>query len=128
MPAGKWTVPPPAAAAASMARLTAGVSNVRPSPLAPYAQDSAFLGGSLAAAKMLSDDPYGTTEPVPFLNRQLFVPSLIKPAPAGLVTLLWSLLNDGKDKPGFGDVVTLRVLTHLEDLLGVDTIAPLDWA
>ncbi|TIL69121.1 helicase-related protein [Mesorhizobium sp.] len=35
----------------------------------------------------------------------VFVPALIKPAPAGLVTLLWALQNDGKDKPGFGDVV-----------------------
>ena len=35
----------------------------------------------------------------------VFVPSLVKPAPAGLVTLLWALNNDGKDKPGFGDVV-----------------------
>ncbi|MGB3646061.1 MAG: helicase-related protein [Mesorhizobium sp.] len=35
----------------------------------------------------------------------VFVPSLIKPAPAGLITLLWALKNDGKDKPGFGDVV-----------------------
>ncbi len=35
------------------------------------------LGGSLTAAKILSDDPYGTTAPVPFLNRQLDVPSLV---------------------------------------------------
>lgn len=35
----------------------------------------------------------------------VFVPALIKPAPAGLVTLLWAIKNDGKDKPGFGDVV-----------------------
>ena len=35
----------------------------------------------------------------------VFVPTLLKPAPAGLITLLWSLLNDGKDKPGFGDIV-----------------------
>ncbi|TIN22445.1 helicase-related protein [Mesorhizobium sp.] len=35
----------------------------------------------------------------------VFVPALIKPAPAGLVTLLWALQNDGNDKPGFGDVV-----------------------
>ncbi|AZN96672.1 helicase [Mesorhizobium sp. M9A.F.Ca.ET.002.03.1.2] len=35
----------------------------------------------------------------------IFVPTLIKPAPAGLVTLLWALKNDGKDRPGFGDVV-----------------------
>jgi ATP-dependent RNA helicase SUPV3L1/SUV3 len=35
----------------------------------------------------------------------VFVPALVKPAPAGLVTLLWALKNDGKDNPGFGDVV-----------------------
>jgi ATP-dependent RNA helicase SUPV3L1/SUV3 len=35
----------------------------------------------------------------------IFVPTLIKPAPASLITLLWSLQNDGKDRPGFGDVV-----------------------
>ncbi len=35
----------------------------------------------------------------------VFVPALVKPAPAGLVTLLWALKNDGKEKPGFGDVV-----------------------
>jgi ATP-dependent RNA helicase SUPV3L1/SUV3 len=35
----------------------------------------------------------------------VFVPSLLKPGPAGLVTLLWALKNDGKEKPGFGDVV-----------------------
>ncbi|MBA8907050.1 helicase-related protein [Aminobacter ciceronei] len=35
----------------------------------------------------------------------VFVPAMIKPAPSGLVTLLWALKNDGKDKPGFGDVV-----------------------
>lgn len=36
----------------------------------------------------------------------VFTPALIKPAPAGLLTLLWALANDGKDKAGFGDVVT----------------------
>lgn len=35
----------------------------------------------------------------------IFVPALIKPGPAGLSTLLWALSNDGKDKPGYGDVV-----------------------
>uniref|UniRef100_UPI0025E246A4 helicase-related protein n=1 Tax=uncultured Nitratireductor sp. TaxID=520953 RepID=UPI0025E246A4 len=35
----------------------------------------------------------------------LFVPALIKPAPAGLLTLLWALRNDAKDKPGYGEVV-----------------------
>lgn len=37
----------------------------------------------------------------------LFIPALLKPAPAGLVTLLWALQNDAKDKPGFGDIVHL---------------------
>ncbi|WP_336070165.1 helicase-related protein [Nitratireductor rhodophyticola] len=36
----------------------------------------------------------------------IFVPALIKPAPAGLLSLLWALKNDAKDKPGYGDVVT----------------------
>jgi ATP-dependent RNA helicase SUPV3L1/SUV3 len=35
----------------------------------------------------------------------VFVPALVKPAPAGLITLLWALKNDGKDLAGFGDVV-----------------------
>ena len=35
----------------------------------------------------------------------VFVPALLKPAPAGLLTLLWALKNDARDKPGFGDVV-----------------------
>ncbi|RNC96946.1 MAG: helicase [Oricola sp.] len=37
----------------------------------------------------------------------IFVPALIKPAPAGLVTLLWALATDTRDKPGYGEVVTL---------------------
>ncbi|MBN9072660.1 MAG: helicase [Rhizobiales bacterium] len=37
----------------------------------------------------------------------IFVPALLKPAPASLVTLLWALQNDGKDKAGFGDIVHL---------------------
>ena len=35
----------------------------------------------------------------------IFLPALLKPAPAQLVTLLWALKNDAKDKPGYGDVV-----------------------
>lgn len=35
----------------------------------------------------------------------IFIPALIKPAPAGLLTLLWSIGNEGKDKPGHGEVV-----------------------
>lgn len=37
----------------------------------------------------------------------IFIPALIKPAPAGLLTMLWAITNDGKDKTGYGEVVTL---------------------
>lgn len=34
----------------------------------------------------------------------VFLPALLKPAPAG-VTLLWALKNDGLGKPGYGDLI-----------------------
>jgi ATP-dependent RNA helicase SUPV3L1/SUV3 len=37
----------------------------------------------------------------------IFMPALLKPAPAELVTLLWALANDGFSKPGYGDVTPL---------------------
>ncbi|WP_370197434.1 helicase-related protein [Aurantimonas sp.] len=37
----------------------------------------------------------------------IFVPALIKPAPAALLTLLWAIHNDGRDKPGYGEVTHL---------------------
>ncbi|MCB8840722.1 helicase-related protein [Aurantimonas sp. VKM B-3413] len=37
----------------------------------------------------------------------IFVPTLIKPAPASLLTLLWAIQNDGRDRPGFGEVTHL---------------------
>ena len=37
----------------------------------------------------------------------IFMPALLKPAPAELVTLLWALSNDGFGKPGYGDVTPL---------------------
>ncbi|TFF22057.1 DEAD/DEAH box helicase [Jiella endophytica] len=37
----------------------------------------------------------------------IFVPTLIKPAPASLLTLLFAVKNDARDKPGFGDVTHL---------------------
>ncbi|AKI03159.1 DNA/RNA helicase, superfamily II [Hoeflea sp. IMCC20628] len=37
----------------------------------------------------------------------IFMPALLKPAPAELVTLLWALVNDGFTKPGYGDVTPL---------------------
>ena len=36
----------------------------------------------------------------------LFVPALLKPKPAEFSTLLWALAHDGRDKPGYQDVVT----------------------
>ncbi|WP_312223581.1 helicase-related protein [Rhizobium rhizoryzae] len=35
----------------------------------------------------------------------IFMPLLLKPAPAELITLLWALKNDGLDKPGYGDLI-----------------------
>jgi ATP-dependent RNA helicase SUPV3L1/SUV3 len=35
----------------------------------------------------------------------VFLPALLKPAPAELVTLLWALKNDGLDKPGYGELI-----------------------
>jgi ATP-dependent RNA helicase SUPV3L1/SUV3 len=35
----------------------------------------------------------------------VFMPTLLKPAPAELITLLWALKNDGLDKPGYGDLI-----------------------
>lgn len=35
----------------------------------------------------------------------IFMPALLKPAPAELVTLLWAINNDGFDKPGYGEII-----------------------
>ncbi|MGL3607484.1 helicase-related protein [Rhizobium sp. G187] len=35
----------------------------------------------------------------------IFMPALLKPAPAEMITLLWALKNDGLDKPGYGDLI-----------------------
>lgn len=37
----------------------------------------------------------------------IFLPALLKPAPAELVTLLWALKNDGLDKPGYGELIPM---------------------
>lgn len=37
----------------------------------------------------------------------IFIPALVKPAPAELATLLWTLHVSGYDKAGFGDVVNV---------------------
>ncbi len=35
----------------------------------------------------------------------IFMPALLKPAPAELITLLWALAHDGLDKPGYGELI-----------------------
>lgn len=35
----------------------------------------------------------------------IFIPALLKPAPAGLASHLWALANDARERPGYGDVV-----------------------
>ncbi|MGV3550488.1 helicase-related protein [Rhizobium sp.] len=35
----------------------------------------------------------------------VFMPALLKPAPAELITMLWALKNDALDKPGYGDLI-----------------------
>ncbi|EJF91783.1 helicase-related protein [Bartonella tamiae] len=35
----------------------------------------------------------------------IFLPMMLKPAPAQALTLLWALKNDGRDLPGYGDVL-----------------------
>ena len=37
----------------------------------------------------------------------IFLPALLKPAPAELITLLWALKNDGLDKPGYGELIPM---------------------
>ncbi|UXM94952.1 helicase-related protein [Bartonella sp. HY329] len=35
----------------------------------------------------------------------IFIPALLKPAPAQAITMLWALQNDAKDQPGYGDII-----------------------
>lgn len=35
----------------------------------------------------------------------IFIPTLLKPAPAELVTLLWAVFNDGFERPGYGEII-----------------------
>lgn len=35
----------------------------------------------------------------------IFIPALLKPSPAQAITLLWALQNNGKEQPGYGDVI-----------------------
>ena len=72
---------------------------------------------SLTRAKILTDDPYGTTEPVPFLNRQLDVPSLVTgrlvETPANINAQLDAFLNP----PTLGHLHPASALTTGYDFL-----------
>jgi ATP-dependent RNA helicase SUPV3L1/SUV3 len=50
----------------------------------------------------------------------IFVPALVKPAPASIVTLLWALKNDGKEKLGFGDIVHMLAAGRTSVLVNGD--------
>ncbi|MEM9104036.1 MAG: helicase-related protein [Pseudomonadota bacterium] len=56
--------------------------------------------------KALDQDARGSLRRygVRFGAYHVFMPALLKPAPAELITLLWSLKNDGFDKPGYGEI------------------------
>src|SRR5579859_4685429 len=62
VPAGKITVPPPAAAAASIALLIAGESTVFPSPVAPYVRTSKKIGERAVASTFFRAASTGTAE------------------------------------------------------------------
>ena len=59
-----------------------------------------------ADVKALDQDARGSLRRygVRFGAYHVFMPALLKPAPAELITLLWSLRNDGFDKPGHGEI------------------------
>lgn len=57
--------------------------------------------------KSLDQDARGAMRKlgVRFGAYHIFMPALLKPAPAELITLLWALANDALDKPGYGDLI-----------------------
>ena len=56
--------------------------------------------------KALDQDARGSLRRygVRFGAYHIFMPALLKPAPAELITLLWSLRNNGFDKQGYGEI------------------------
>src|SRR5208283_4520797 len=65
VPAGKYTVPPPAAAASSMARLIAGLSIVWASPVAPNAVTFRTPARARASAACAGEDAGWLSEGTP---------------------------------------------------------------
>ncbi len=57
--------------------------------------------------KSLDQDARGSLRKmgVRFGAYHVFMPALLKPAPAELITLLWALKNDATDKPGYGELI-----------------------
>ncbi|MBU4528568.1 MAG: helicase [Hoeflea sp.] len=68
-----------------------------------FRRDVAEMIKDLDQAARASLRKYG----IRFGAYHIFMPALLKPAPAELVTLLWALANDGFGKPGYGDVTPL---------------------
>ena len=56
--------------------------------------------------KALDQEARGTLRRygVRFGAYHVFMPALLKPAPAEIITMLWALRNEGFDKPGYGDI------------------------
>ena len=90
--------------------------NASDGPLAGAARGLAFrlteTMGALARADVADDVRAVEGEARAALRRlgvrfgeyHVFLPALLKPAPAELATLLWALKNDRQDAPGYGDV------------------------
>ena len=59
-----------------------------------------------ADVKALDQDARGTLRRygIRFGAYHVFMPALLKPAPAEMITLLWSLRNEGFDRPGYGEI------------------------
>lgn len=53
----------------------------------------------------------------------VFMPALLKPQPAEIITMLWALKNDAKDKPGYGEPVALLAAGRTSFAPNADVLA-----
>jgi ATP-dependent RNA helicase SUPV3L1/SUV3 len=58
--------------------------------------------------KALDQDARGSLRRygVRFGAHHVFMPAILKPAPAEMITLLWALRHNGLDKPGYGEITS----------------------
>lgn len=68
-----------------------------------FRRDVADMIKELDQAARASLRKYG----IRFGAYHVFMPALLKPAPAELITLLWALANDGFQRNGYGDITPL---------------------